>query len=336
MNPPTSGPYESSSYYNMSGGSGYPPHDLSQPGGPPGPGPWDHPSPHPQPDQVYGGPPSFGPSTGPAPDATPGVEQMSGPAAMFPSSSPGDGPHPQYPPPVQHNAPPSAPPPGTFAPPPGPGYAPMPMVPQGPQGLSAPVDTEPPGIRAARGRAQMALQEYLSLQKKRKRAEGGAKASELDQQIRVTAARVTQDLSAVRKEVRNMIKEAETHRWRKWLIGGLVASVIPVVKRLFRRSPEEKEQDKSVTDMEHAFSRSREILSRIKDTVLGRSGFASMAFFVFAVLYVFSNEVSLMVAKTVNKRVKSVSNKLYDGQEIDEKDIKLLDGWRWRILLLGR
>lgn len=70
--------------------------------------------------------------------------------------------------------------------------------------------------------------------------------------------------------------------------------------------------------------------------MLGRNGWGGMAFFVFAVLYVFSNEVSLMVAKTVNKRVKSVYQKMYDGQEIDEKDVKMLDGWRWRILLLGR
>ncbi|KAL2761037.1 hypothetical protein ACRALDRAFT_1073373 [Sodiomyces alcalophilus JCM 7366] len=323
MDQPTSRPHENSSYYEMSGGSGYPPQDPSQPGF--GPGPWGQPSPQPGP--VYGGPPSFGPPPGPAgPEATPGVEQMPGPAAMFPPSAPGDGPHPQFPP--QH------PPPGALQPPPGPGYAPL--VPQGPQGLSAPTDTEPLGIRSARTKAQTALHEYLSLQKKRKRADGGTKSAELDQQLRVQAARAMEDLMVVRKEVRSMIKEAETHRWRKWLIGGIVASVIPVVKRLFRRSPDEKDQDKSVTDTEHAFARSREILSRIKDTVLGRSGFGSMAFFVFAVLYVFSNEVSLMVAKTVSKRVKSVYHKIYDGQEINEKDIKLLDGWRWRILLLGR
>lgn len=93
---------------------------------------------------------------------------------------------------------------------------------QGPQGLSTSTDTESLNIRAARTRAQSALQEYLSLQAKRKRASSSAKSSKLDEQLRAQGARAMQDLMAVRKEVRNMIKEAEKHRWRKWLIGSLV------------------------------------------------------------------------------------------------------------------
>lgn len=59
-----------------------------------------------------------------------------------------------------------------------------------------------------------------------------------------------------------------------------------------------------------------------------------MAFFVFSVLYVFQNEVSLRVAKTVQKRVKKLVGRFERGDaDLDEKDMKLLEGWRWRVLL---
>jgi hypothetical protein len=68
--------------------------------------------------------------------------------------------------------------------------------------------------------------------------------------------------------------------------------------------------------------------------VHGKSGLASMAFFVFAVLYVFQNEVALRVAKTVSRRLKRLSAKVERGdEEISEKDMELLKGWRWRVLL---
>lgn len=43
-----------------------------------------------------------------------------------------------------------------------------------------------------------------------------------------------------------------------------------------------------------------------------------------------------MVAKTVNKRLRRLCAKVDNGEDIVEKDLKLLDGWRWRIILLGR
>lgn len=92
-----------------------------------------------------------------------------------------------------------------------------------------------------------------------------------------------------------------------------------------------------MTDTEHSFVRTRALLAKIKDTVLGRNSIASIAFFVFAVLYVFSNEVTLLVAKTVNKRLKKLSSRIEKGDGLlEEKDLKLLDGWRWRVLLLGQ
>lgn len=64
---------------------------------------------------------------------------------------------------------------------------------------------------------------------------------------------------------------------------------------------------------------------------------AAVAFFVFAVLYVFQNEVSLRVGKTLAKRLKRLSAKLESGRDdIDENDMKLLSGWRWRVLLWGQ
>lgn len=59
-----------------------------------------------------------------------------------------------------------------------------------------------------------------------------------------------------------------------------------------------------------------------------------MAFFVFSVLYVFQNEVSLRVAKTVQKRVKKLCAKIERGDpDMGDGDMKLLEGWRWRVLL---
>jgi len=76
------------------------------------------------------------------------------------------------------------------------------------------------------------------------------------------------------------------------------------------------------------------MIARILDSTKGKGGLVSVAFFVFAVLYVFQNEVSLRVAKTVAKRLKRLSNKVERGEEdVDEKDMELLQGWRWRVLL---
>jgi hypothetical protein len=87
-------------------------------------------------------------------------------------------------------------------------------------------------------------------------------------------------------------------------------------------------------DTEYAFKKSQGLLSRIKDSVLGKGGFASVAFFVFAVLYVFQNEVTLRVAKTVQKRIRKLYARIERGDpEVTDGDIKFLEGWRWRVLL---
>jgi hypothetical protein len=55
---------------------------------------------------------------------------------------------------------------------------------------------------------------------------------------------------------------------------------------------------------------------------------------VFAVLYVFQNEVELRVARTVGKRLRRLVARVEDGrEELTEDDVKLLQGWRWRVLI---
>ncbi len=91
----------------------------------------------------------------------------------------------------------------------------------------------------------------------------------------------------------------------------------------------------AVNDTEYAFGKSKTLISRILHSTGGRkTRLASMALFVFAVLYVFQNEVSLRVARTVSKRLKRLAIKVNRGEEeISEKDMELLRGWRWRVLL---
>ncbi|KAI0910880.1 hypothetical protein F4823DRAFT_588563 [Ustulina deusta] len=176
-------------------------------------------------------------------------------------------------------------------------------------------------LKTMKTAAEISLREYATLQKQggeRLRAQGGLAAS---------------DLRALRSEVTLVVKRAQTGRWRKWLLGGIVAAIIPAVRKIFRRSSDDQA---SSNDTEHAFRKSKSLIARILDSVHvhGKSGFASVAFFVLAVLYVFQSEVSLRVARTVSKRLKTLVAKVENGvEEVGEQDLKLLNGWRWRVLL---
>jgi hypothetical protein len=101
---------------------------------------------------------------------------------------------------------------------------------------------------------------------------------------------------------------------------------------VFRRPSEDAE---SANDTEYAFRRSKSLVSRIVgSTVRGGGAFASVAFFVLSVLYVFQAEVSLRVAKTVSKRLKKLAAKIERGEEaIGERDLEIFVGWRWRVLM---
>lgn len=107
------------------------------------------------------------------------------------------------------------------------------------------------------------------------------------------------------------------------------ASIIPIVKALFRRP---RHDEDSSNDTEYAFKKSRSLISRILASTR-RPGIATVAFFVFAVLYVFQNEVTLRAGRSVQKRLQRLADKVErSGGDVTEEDIKLLSGWRWRIL----
>ncbi|KAJ9142808.1 hypothetical protein NKR19_g7112 [Coniochaeta hoffmannii] len=182
-------------------------------------------------------------------------------------------------------------------------------------------------IRDRRSSVEFGLQEYLSLQRRRYRTDEVG----IDERLRVQAAHVLSDLQTLRDHVATMIKIAESHRWRRWITGTVVASFIPAIRAIFRRPTEDSETS---NDTEYAFRKSKSLIARIRNSLPGKGRLASIAFFVFAVLYVFSNEVSLRVARTVSKRLKRLSAKIEAGQDdIDEQDLKVLGGWRWRVLL---
>ncbi|KAM0249665.1 hypothetical protein ACHAQJ_008962 [Trichoderma viride] len=156
---------------------------------------------------------------------------------------------------------------------------------------------------------------------------------DLEWQIRSQTGILIGEVRTLQNEVRRMVKNAKNHRWRRWLFGGFLATFIPIVRKLFRRGSD-AESLVSSNNTEYAFRKSKGLLQRIKDSVLGNHHLASIAFFVFSVLYVFQNEVTLRVAKTVQKRLKKLSQRLeYSNQQVDEKDLKVLDGWRWRVIL---
>ncbi|KAF7545999.1 hypothetical protein G7Z17_g8743 [Cylindrodendrum hubeiense] len=188
-------------------------------------------------------------------------------------------------------------------------------------------------LQALKTNCQFGLREYLSLQRRRQTGDSAMSAYELDTRIRAQAGTVLSDLRVLQGEVRDIAKEAENHRWRRWIIGGAIATFIPLIRRFFRRTNDEESQTSS-NDTEYAFRKSKGLLEYIKDGFFGTGYFARLAFLVFAVLYVFSNEVSLRVARTIQKRVKRLCVRIERGDpDIDEKDMKLLEGWRWRVLL---
>ncbi|PNY27442.1 Uncharacterized protein TCAP_02632 [Tolypocladium capitatum] len=200
-----------------------------------------------------------------------------------------------------------------------------PIVPMAPTG---PID-----IRNVKTSCQFGLREYLSLQRKRQRFDASTSTVDLESRIGAQANVVLGDLRTLQSEIRRLAKAAEDHRWRRWLFGGAIAAFIPAVRRIFRRGSDQESQSSS-NDTEYAFRKSKGLMSRIKDGILGGGSLAKIAFFVFAVLYVFQNEVSLRVAKTMHKRIKKLCERIErGGPDVDERDINVLDGWRWRVLL---
>lgn len=76
----------------------------------------------------------------------------------------------------------------------------------------------PANIKAARSSVEYGLGQLWSLQQRRYQpGEVG-----VEERLRIQAASVLGDLRALRGEVSDLIRAAESHRWRKWLFGGVV------------------------------------------------------------------------------------------------------------------
>ncbi|KPM37623.1 hypothetical protein AK830_g8937 [Neonectria ditissima] len=188
-------------------------------------------------------------------------------------------------------------------------------------------------LQAHKTNCQFGLREYLSLQRRRQTGDSAMSPYELDSRIREQAYILVGDLRILQGEVRGLAKVAENHRWRRWIIGGFIAGFIPLIRRFFRRSHDDESQT-SANDTEHAFRKSKGLIEYIKNGLFGTGRWAKLAFMVLAVLYVFSNEVTLRVARTTQKRMKKLCARIERGDpDIDEKDMKALEGWRWRVLL---
>ncbi|KAK7957839.1 hypothetical protein PG988_012687 [Apiospora saccharicola] len=239
-------------------------------------------------------------------------------------------------------------------------------------------------IKSARTTCEFAAREYLTQLRKipGSSSYGMNDPVARDAMNRARAQRelVLDELQTLRRSLAVVIKEAEAHRWRKWMLGGMLASIIPLVRRIFRRPSKDntnsnkKAEDHTTSNTntntklatgrqpsggnnsnalmnatEYAFGKSRALIQRIRASVRGSGwflgGFAAVSFFVLSVLYVFENEVSLRVAKTVSKRLKRLTAKVErggggngnaaaeGGVQLDEKDLVVLQqGWRWRVL----
>jgi hypothetical protein len=189
-------------------------------------------------------------------------------------------------------------------------------------------------LRALRTNCQFNLREFISLQRQRRSGDASMSAYELETRLRNQTTFVLNDLRILQGEVRSIAKEAENHRWRRWIVGGAIATFIPMIRRFWRRNEDDEDSQLAANDTEYAFQKSKGLLDHIKSGILGKGRFAKLAFLVFAVLFVFSNEVSIRVARTVQKRLKKLASRIEHGDpDIDDKDMKTLEGWRWRVLL---
>jgi hypothetical protein len=75
-------------------------------------------------------------------------------------------------------------------------------------------------LQALRTNCQFNLREYMSLQRQRRGGDSTVSAYELETRIRHQTIMVLNDLRILQGEVRSIAKEAENHRWRRWIIGG--------------------------------------------------------------------------------------------------------------------
>ncbi|KAK8128909.1 hypothetical protein PG984_010017 [Apiospora sp. TS-2023a] len=221
------------------------------------------------------------------------------------------------------------------------------------QQLPPRISSDDRSIKSARTTCEFAAREYLTQLRKIGPGSGSSygmndpMARDAMNRARAQQELVLDELQTLRRSLAVVIKEAEAQRWRKWMLGGMLASIIPLVRRIFRRPSKDNSNMKGenrpnnntntklmsgkespggnnnnnsnalMNATEYAFGKSRALIQRIRASVRGHGwflgGFAAVSFFVLSVLYVFENEVSLRVAKTVSKRLKRLTAKVERG-----------------------
>lgn len=84
--------------------------------------------------------------------------------------------------------------------------------------VSAPTD-----VKQLKSQCQFNLREYQTLLRKRQRPDSASTtAMDLESRLRSQQVLLLSNLKMLRDEVKTMVKDAENHRWRKWLLGGAV------------------------------------------------------------------------------------------------------------------
>lgn len=93
-----------------------------------------------------------------------------------------------------------------------------------PEQIAGPALTQSPqqmasrDLKATRSGAEFALREYLTLQRRRYRTDEPG----VEERIHRQAITAIGELRTLRKEIAVVAKAAENHRWRKWLLSGIV------------------------------------------------------------------------------------------------------------------
>lgn len=99
-------------------------------------------------------------------------------------------------------------------------YQPLPVT-ENNESKYGPVNTTfappPLDVRVIQTNCQVNLLELISLQGK---ASAVGMSREMESSLRTQSALVLDDLRALQLEVKERIKVAENHRWRRWLVGG--------------------------------------------------------------------------------------------------------------------
>lgn len=76
---------------------------------------------------------------------------------------------------------------------------------------------EKSGLRSAKSACEYSVREYLALRRQRRYDDPAA-----EHRLRTQYDVVLSDLQTLRRDVSSLVKAAEGHRWRKWIVGGVV------------------------------------------------------------------------------------------------------------------